>query len=488
MGEAQQADGGLELLDVLRRRAWLVLGCAVVVAGVAYLLSSSQTARYEATASLTLVPDGGPTLPGRTVQAQPQPSGQTPSPIVGIRDVTSRAARQAGISLAGTRVSAEQVEDTNVIQVTASAPQPERAAALANAVATRLRAERRERERTVLKKAMASIEKTLASIQTLRGGRERRIALGQRIDDLQLQIDVNRGGLEIAQRALPPAAAESPRPLRDAALGGLFGLVLGGALALLWSQADGRVRRISQLQDFGELPVLGAIPKSRALRGAEAPTLRADDAEAFRVVQANTRFFNSEKNIRSVIVTSAGPGEGKTTLAWNLAVAAASGGLRVMLIEADLRRPSLVERHGLDDNGGLVELLTEDRQIGDVAQRVQIGGSGNGHGPGLEMKVVTAGRNPTNPSGLIASDRMRALIARAEADHDLVILDTPPVPVCSDAIPLLREVGGVIVVSYLGRSTRDGVGALLSQLRHLDVHVLGLVANGAHRGDAYSYG
>ncbi|MGI8845394.1 MAG: Wzz/FepE/Etk N-terminal domain-containing protein [Thermoleophilaceae bacterium] len=486
MGGRQQNGDGLELFGVFRRRAWLIVGCAVVVAGLSYLLSNSRSPRYEATALLTIVSDGGPTLPGRNVQ--PQPATGAPAPIVELRGVIRRPTQDTDLAGQGTSVRAEQVKDSNAIEVTATAPQARRAAELANAVVTRLRAERRERERAILQKAKASITKTLANIQNQRGGRERRVALGQRIADLPLQIDLNRGGLELAERAVPPAEAKSPRPRRDAALGGIFGLVLGGALALLWAQADGRVRQISQLEDFGELPFLGAIPRSRALGDRGSLTLRPDDAEAFRVVQANTRFFNSEMNIRSVIVTSAAPGEGKTTLAWNLAVAAASGGLRVMLIEADLRRPSLAKRHGLEDNGGLIELLTEDREIGDVAQRVPIAGTSHGDEPGLEMRVVTAGSNPTNPAGLIASDRMRALIARAELDHDLVVLDTPPVPMVSDAIPLLREVGGVIVVSYLGRSTQDGVGALLSQLRHLDVHVLGLVANGAHRGDTYSYG
>lgn len=477
----------LDLIELIRQRAWLVVTCAVVVAGLSYVLSSSREARYEATALLRVISDNGPLLPGR--QVQPQPSGDASStPVVGKREATARAVRRAGASKERVSVGAEQLEKSNIIRVTASAPQPQLAARLANAFAAEFQAQRRAQERAVLRKALASISRTLAGIQALRGGRERRIALGQRIDDLKLQIDLNTGGLAIAERAAPPTEAESPRPRRDAALGGLFGFVLGGVLALLWAQADRRVRQLSELQDLSGLPVLGTIPRSRALRGTDALTLPAADAEAFRVVQANTRFFNPGLVIRSVIVTSAAPGEGKTTLAWNLAVAAASGGLRVLLIEADLRKPSLVERYGLKDNGGLNELLSKSYcEISDVVQHVPIISDGNGHGPKIGMQVLTAGHNPTNPSGLIASTRMRAIINRAEAEHDLVVLDTPPVPVVSDAIPLLREVGGVIVVSYLGRSTRDGVGALLTQLRHLDVRVLGVVANGARRGDMYPY-
>lgn len=481
-GPQQTAD----LLGVLRQRAWLIVVCAVVVAGLAYVLSSSRESRYEATALLRVVADSGPVLPGRQIDSDP--GGADRAKLVGTREVTVRAARRAGVPLEGVSVNATQAEESDVIRVTASAPQPAAAAALANAFAEEFRAELRRRARARLRRAYDSISRTLESIQSLRGGRERRVALGQRLDDLQLQIDLSTGGVEIAEKAVPPVVATSPRPRRDAALGGLFGLVLGGVLALLWAQADRRVRHVSQLQDVSELPVLGTIPRSRALRGANGLSLPPGDAEAFRVVQANTRFFNAELDVRSVIVTSAAPGEGKTTLAWNLSVAAASGGLRVLLIEADLRQPSLVQRHGLEDNGGLIELLSESYcEMSDVMQYVPVAGDGNGHGPGLGMHVVTAGHNPRNPSGLIDSDRMRAILARAEADHDLVVLDAPPVSVVSDAIPLLREVGGVIVVSYLGRSTRDGVGALLSQLRHLDVRVLGLVANGARPGDMYPY-
>ncbi|CAA9476121.1 MAG: hypothetical protein AVDCRST_MAG67-516 [uncultured Solirubrobacteraceae bacterium] len=480
----QQTSG---LLGALRQRALLIVACAVVVASLAYVLSDRQEPRYEATALLNVISDTGPSLPGRQVEATPG-EATAGARVSGTGAVAVRAARRAGVALGPASVSATQPEESNVIRVTASAPQPRAAADLANAFAVEFRAERRRRARAVLTRARDSIRRTLASIQTLRGGRERRIALGQRLDDLQLQIDVSTGGLEIADRAVPPAEAVSPRPRRDAMLGGLFGLVLGGALALLWSQADRRVRQLSELQDLSGLPVLGTIPRSRALSGRDALTLPAADAEAFRVVQANTRFFNPGLDVRSVIVTSAAPGEGKTTLAWNLAVAAASGGLRVLLIEADLRKPSLVDRYGLKDNGGLNELLSEGYcEISDVVQHVPIVAGVNGHGPKVGMSVVTAGRNPTNPSGLIASDRMRAIIARAETEHDLVVLDTPPVSVVSDAIPLLRVVGGVIVVSYLGRSTRDGVGALLTQLRHLEVRVLGVVANGGRHGDVYPY-
>lgn len=484
-GPQQTAD----LLGVLRQRAWLIVACALVVASLAYVLSNGRETRYEATALLKVVADSGPALPGRQVEPS-SGDGVGRAELVGMRVVTARAARRAGVPRERADVSVSQADDSNVIRVKAEAPQPRAAAALANAFAEEFLAERRRRARARLRSARDSISRTLQSIQTQRGGRERRVVLGQRLDDLQLQIDLSTGGLEIAERAVPPLQATSPRPRRDAALGGLFGIVLGGVLALFWTQADRRVRQVSELQDVSDLPVLGTIPRSRALRSGDALSLPPGDAEAFRVVQANTRFFNAEHEVRSVIVTSAAPGEGKTTLAWNLAVAAASGGLRVLLIEADLRQPALVQRHGLEDNGGLIELLSENYcEMSDVMQHVSIAPDGNGNGrpAGLGMHVITAGRNPRNPSGLIDSDRMRAIIARAEANHDLVVLDAPPVSVVSDAIPLLREVGGVIVVSYLGRSTRDGIGALLSQLRHLDVRVLGVVANGARPGERYHY-
>lgn len=477
----------LDLLDLLRRRAWLAVVCAVAVAALAYLVSNRQQSRYESTALLSVVSDNGPTLPGREVNPQSSASTENAVPIVGTRDVAARAAQRANLSGSGASVGATRLANSTLVRVTATATQPQVAAALANAFAIEYRRKRQTQERATLRRAKRSIQQTLDGLPDAPAGRERRVALGQRIDDLQLQIDLNQGGLELAERAVPPAEAESPKPRRDAGLGGLFGLVLGGALALLWARSDHRLRQVSQLQDVSGLPVLGTIPSSRALSSKASATLEPDDAEAFRVVQANSRFFDPGHDVRSIIVTSAGPEEGKSTLAWNLAVAAATGGQRVLLIEADLRRPSLARRHGLEDNGGLVELLSEDREIEDVAQHVSVDAAGNGHQPTADLQVVTAGRNPANPSGLIASDRMRGVIARAEADYDLVVLDTPPVAVISDAIPLLREVGGVIVVSYLGRSTREGMDALLTQLRHLDVRVLGLVVNGAPRSDAYAY-
>ncbi len=484
----QGSDGAPEQLDLLRalwRRAWLIALCALTAGGVAYFLSSREERQYEATALLATVDVGGPTLPGRIVEPTPAEETETTT-LAGSTAVFERTVELLGVSPEQASVGASQVEDSDTIRVTATALQPELAARVANVFAREYVAERQRRERDGLREAEASIRKTLENIRTVRGTEERRSLLGQRLDDLQLQIDLATGGLEVAQEAAIPAGPASPRPRRDAALGGLFGLVLGGALALLWAQADRRMRQVSQVQEVSDLPMLGTIPRSSALR-KEARQLGPEDAESFRVVQANTRFFHPGDTIRSVIVTSAAPGEGKTTVAWNMAVAAACGGMRVLFIEADLRRPCLVARYGLSENGGLTSALTEERELADVVQRVAVADEANGRESGLWMEVLTAGRNPANPAGLIASNRMLALLRQAANDHDLVVVDTPPVPVISDAIPLLGEVDGVVVVTYLGVSTRDAVLGLLTQLRHLNVNVLGMVANGASRGDAYSY-
>jgi succinoglycan biosynthesis transport protein ExoP len=461
-----------------------------VVAATAYFVSASREKTYEASA-VVVVRDPpidprqivGPQTP---VALDPKVERATNALLFTSRAVRRGTARRLGVGLERVTVTAKEREETNAVDVVGTAGDPRFAARLANAFAREYISRRRANERAKLRSALRSMQRARARLPAWR-----KPFFRDREDNLRVLLDVQTAGAEIASRAVTPAAPASPRPRRDALYGAIFGLFLGGALALLREQSDRRVRRVSQLQDFLDLPVLGTIPESRTLAAAgDRRPLPPDDAEAFRLVQANTRYFKTDHPVRSIVVTSADPGDGKTTLAWNLAAAAASGGTRVLLVEADLRQPCIAARYGLSNAVGLSQVLTGRGGLSDVVQHVPVVYRRNGEGPDLGMDVVVAGPEPANPTDLVASERMRDTIEQGERLYDLVVIDTPPVAVISDAIPLLRHVGGVVVVSYLGRTTRERVGRLLEQLRNLDVDVLGVVANGAPRteqGYRYAY-
>ena len=212
--------------------------------------------------------------------------------------------------------------------------------------------------------------------------------------------------------------------------------------------------------------MLSTIPKSRSIAKAakDHSRLAPVDAEAFRMLRANLQYFDVDSRLRSVLVTSPSPGDGKTTVAWNLGVAAASAGARVLVIEADLRNPTMGLRLPRPPEQGLSDLLSGHAEFDDVIEQVLVQEAFNGAGSGRVMDVITAGPVAPNPIDLIESARMEHLLEQSEREYDLVVIDTSPTAVISDAIPLVKQVSGVIVVSRLGATTRQAVSRLRDQL------------------------
>jgi receptor protein-tyrosine kinase len=273
--------------------------------------------------------------------------------------------------------------------------------------------------------------------------------------------------------------AVAPKPRRDAAIGALLGLLLGAVLAVLFHALDKRLRSVDSVENIFSRPVVGAIPQSRALATNEP--LGPADVEAFRMLRANLRYYNSDRRVRSVLVTSSTIGEGKSTVAWHLAAAGAGAGASVLLIEADLRAPVLARRFGVEAPLGLRDVLLGEAKPADVVHRVDV--SVSDHGPKSGMGVMFAGSPPANPVDLIESKQMADLLAQASEEFDMVVVDAPPMSVVPDAIPLIRRVDGVLVVSRLGTTSKEGAEHMRDQLENLKARPLGIVVNGVSRHD-----
>jgi polysaccharide biosynthesis transport protein len=259
---------------------------------------------------------------------------------------------------------------------------------------------------------------------------------------------------------------------------------------VLLELVDRRVRHPQEVETIFDRPILAAIPQNRALR-RDAMRLPTLDKEPFRMLQANLHYAGNGTPVRSVVVTSAGEGDGKSTVAWNIGVAGADVGARVLLIEADLRHPSFAARCGLEAERGLSDVLTGRCELADVAHESPIGERGhrrNGFTNAAAtptMHVVFAGPKPANPGGLLASRRMSKLLGEAERAYDLVVIDAPPTPVVADGIPLIKQVSGVVVVTRLGKNTREATERLRDQLRNLNASILGVVVNSIDVQDVY---
>jgi receptor protein-tyrosine kinase len=215
-------------------------------------------------------------------------------------------------------------------------------------------------------------------------------------------------------------------------------------------------------------------------------TLPAGEAEAFHLLRAHLRYFNVDRQLHTLLVASAAPGDGKTTIARHLAAAAARMGSRVLLLEADLRRPTVAQQLDIKTGPGLSDVLIGAISLAQATQQIELDGS-----TGRVLDVLVAGAAvPPNPGELIESHAMEALLERTRLSYDLVVVDTPPLTAVSDAFPLLSKVDGVIIVGRVGRNRRDVAERLHETLTGAGAPLLGVVANGfkaSRLGGAYGY-
>ncbi len=279
-----------------------------------------------------------------------------------------------------------------------------------------------------------------------------------------------------------PDSPVSPRPLRNILLGGVLGLLLGLAAALVRETLDKTVKTQDDVKAVTDTPILGSIAYDPD--AAKRPLIvevdpRSPRAEAFRVLRTNLQFVDAAAHPRTIVVTSSLAGEGKSTMAANLALTMAQAGSRVCLIEADLRRRSKVlEYMGLEGGVGLTDALIGRTDVIDVIQPYG----------GTNLWVLGAGPIPPNPSELLGSTAMRSLLGHLSSRFDYVVIDAPPAPPVTDAVVISKLVDGAIVVAGSGIVERDQLALTLESLESVNGHVLGIVLNRVPVKHSQQYG
>ena len=480
-----QRHGGLTLrssLAIARRRIWVLIAIFVLTVGATAVFSALQEKEYTGEATLFFRDAGlDQRLFGSTFLAgsnDPAREAATNVELVSLERVAERAGRQLGMTGDDVEAAVDVSEEgqADLVTIAARDPDPEQAAEIANAVARQYVAFRRSADQRTIDNARQLVKQQLENADPEEAQAEE---LQKRLDELTVFGALQTGNAELVQPAVAPTSPSSPKVARNLALGIVLGLLFGFGVAVLLDRTDRRVREPREVGDLFERPVLGLLPESQRLTqnaGTAFGDLPPTMTDAFRSIRANLKYFNVDQTVRAVLVTSPLPGDGKSTVAWNIASAARSVGERALLIEADLRRPSLARQIVEPVRAGLSEVLSGQIGFREAIVAVPIASSSNGSSPPT-VDVLFAGSLPPNPSDLIESERMGTLIKEAEREYDLVVVDTPPTSLVADAVPLVSQVDGVIVVMRLAATTEHAAERLKEQLDHLGATTLGVVVN-----------
>lgn len=423
----------------LLRRSWLpLLACLVVGVAAGVLATQLATKQYEAESRIFVSAQAGTTATD-LLQSNSfaQQRVKSYADVVTSRSVlvpvASRFRVRGGASALAKRVTATVPLDTVLIRINVTDTDPGLAASIANAIAQEFK----------------SVVSTL-ELPTSNGGSSVRVS--------------------IVEGAQPPGSASSPNPVVNVISGALIALALGWIAVVARNALDTRLKSAEELGLLTELPGLAQLPKAR--RGGA--TLFAQDghpavvhAEAYRQLRTNLQFASIDNPPRSIVVTSSIPAEGKTTVTTNVAATLAETGARVVLVDADLRRPTCARYLGLNEMTGVVTVLTGNSTVEAALQ--QWGDS--------SLYLLAAGGTPPNPSELLSSEAMRRMLLELADEFDYVLIDTPPLLPVTDAAILAGRADGVLFVSRRGVVKRAQIERAIASLRAVDAHLLGTIVN-----------
>jgi capsular exopolysaccharide synthesis family protein len=484
-------------LGVFRRRAPWVALCVILAAGAAHVISRQQTKKYTATAALVFKSNrlgreiGGLRTAGNSARAE------WASDIRLLRsgnsDSAAKTAAQLGRGLTprevSTSVRVSAPREWKTVSVSATETSRRLAASVANTYTGLLLAAQRSRDHALYAAAIKRVEKKLAALSRKARAGARGSSLRNRVRSLQLFDRLRGGNARVRHAAAIPGSPSSPRLVRNTVLGGAFGLLLGLVIAAVLARLGRRMRKPEELARMYSVPLLGIVPRSNALALRSRPPgvaslepLPRREQEAFELIRARLRYFNIDRELRTLLVASSAPGEGKTTVARNLASAAARVGSVVLLIEADLRHPALAGQLALRPGPGLADVLIGELSLWSATQLVDVDSASpaSEEGPvGRSLDVLPAGFPlPPNPAELIESQAMETVLQEARSTYDLVVIDTPPLDTASDAFALSRKADGVILVGRGSRNRgRAAAGRLRARLDAAAAPLLGVIAN-----------
>lgn len=504
VGEGTEVDVE-RFFKALRRRKWLILALVVGMTGSAYLLSQLRDPVYEADARILVQPRLAESLfdsDAAAAEVDPELTIATEIAVLESRPVEDAVRAELGPV---PDVDAQRSGETSIMKVKVRSGDRDRAVLVADRyVSTFIELRRRQAADDLstagneLREKIGQVEDEIEALDTRISGlqsgaqaaaNDDRAALAtrlalfkQRLDEIEVEAALKSGGVQLVAGAFAPSSPVSPKPARNAAVALGVSLLLGVALASFVEYvADSVTTRDDLAEAAAGLPVLAAIPGALTRRrrsGASEVDLGHLAGEAYRSLRTSIQLLRVDRPHRVIQVTSPVGAEGKTTTVANLGRVLAAAGERVVVVDADLRRPRLHEPFGLDSRPGLTSVLAGQATLEEALQVVP---------SQPRLGLLASGPPAPSPSELLGSKRTSQVFFELQSHFDVVLVDSTPTLPVTDAAVVSAWVDGTIVVVSVG-TKRKVLRATLEQLRQVEAPVIGVVLNRASPDGGYGYG
>jgi capsular exopolysaccharide synthesis family protein len=506
--------------EIVLRWWWIIVVGAFLAGGTAYLVSSQLPPIYEASTTLLINQATNLTVTDLAALTISERLAKTYGELLHKRPLMEQVIAELDLELTpdelADKISVQPVRDTQLLDATVQDSDPVLAATLANKITEtfirvnqemqvgRLSAAKESLARQIedLEEKIAATETTIATMgdpideydkmemarlqDTLARYRSTWSSLLESYQEITLTEIQSTGSVIIVEPAGVPQEPVAPKTIINTVLATLAGAIIGLGVVFLVEYLDDTIKTGDDVQETLGLSTLGVVGlinlngRDDMLVTAKHP--RAAAAEAFRVLRANVQFLGVDRPVRTIMVTSAGPAEGKSLTTANLGLVMAQAGLSVVLVDSDLRRPALHRAFDLPRDNGLTNALIRQEAALNLDDYLQ-------PTPFENLRVLTSGPLPPNPADLLGSRRMGELIQEISKQADVVLFDSPPALVVADASLLASKVDGVLLVVEAGGTPRELVSQARETLEQAGARLLGVLLNklSPRRSGGYYY-
>lgn len=486
---------------IILDRRWVIIAAIAATMVSAIALTAFHDPVYQSEARLLV--DTSLHTGANITSANAQRQVQTELQVLHSDAVARRVASDLGLSKAPPAVVTSVVGVSDVVAVRVRAGSPAAATQLADGYIQAYLEVARERDAADLTATIAEVDAKIEALQSqidrladqiaaaapedraaLEARRQKlvdsRDAFQDRVDQIDVDLSLLRDRGQQVRPAMKPSGPIEPQPVRTALLAALLGLVIGMGAALLMDQFDDSLRDVEHIQQLaGGRTVLAVVPQFRGA-GDDSPLAisspRNPAVEQVRALRTCLAFLSVDQPVKVVQITSASAGDGKTTIATNLAVVMSQRDQRVLLIDTDLRKPRVASAFGLEQTPGLSDVLLH----GGLAAALRTHDA--------QLTILPAGTPPPNPSELLSSAAFRVLLTGLSAQFDLIVLDSAPILPVTDAVELAALADATVLVASADRTTATMLATAVERLNQVDAPLVGVVLNRAPERGLRSYG